>query len=221
MKSALVLLSGNGSNLPSLIAGARSYQVSAVFSDKSNAEGLRLAKTAGLPTASFPQKYYPSLDEQKSALYAAIEEQQADFVLLAGFMQIIRADFAYRFAGRILNIHPSLLPLYPGLDTYARALADGLRQHGCTVHLVDAGLDTGPVLAQAACEVFAQDTEESLRARVFALEERLYPAVANAFAEGAFALKEGSKENPKEIRVEVRQDARERLVAQGFHIPGE
>lgn len=189
-----VLISGRGSNMAALIAAAAlpgyPAQVAVVLSDRAEAAGLESAAQAGVATKAVPAKGRPR-EAFEAALQAELEAHSADFVALAGFMRVLSAEFVARWEGRILNIHPSLLPSFPGLDTHARALAAGVRLHGCTVHLVTAGVDEGPILAQAAVPVLEGDTEEALAARVLTQEHRLYPAALSWLVEGHAWLEQG------------------------------
>ena len=175
-----VLISGRGSNMDALVAAAAQpgypAEIVAVFADKADAGGLASAAAAGIPARAVPRKAYPDRAAFEAALDAAIREAGTEFICLAGFMRILSADFVARWPERILNIHPSLLPSFRGLDTHARALEAGVRIHGVTVHIVTASLDDGPILGQAALPVLENDTPESLARRVLALEHRLYPA---------------------------------------------
>jgi phosphoribosylglycinamide formyltransferase-1 len=206
---AIVFLSGRGSNLQSLIERASAYEIVAVLSDKASAAGFTFAREAGIPSFSFPKANYAHVDDQKSALYKQAELLQADCILLAGYMQIIRSDFAKKWFGKVINIHPSLLPKYPGLSTHAQAIAAAERTHGCSVHFVDSGVDTGPLIAQASCPCLPTDTEASLAERVLALEHQLYPAVVNAFALGNIQLRGRS--------VHFDSGTQKDFLSQGFH----
>lgn len=188
MLSVAVLISGRGSNLLSLLKSARSYQVSAVLSDREDAAGLTYAKQFDVPVYTFPRAQYQSRSAQKLAIYSALDQLNPGLVALAGFMQIVEAEYVHRMFGRIINIHPSLLPAFPGLDTHRRALGAKVSCHGCSVHFVDSGIDTGPIIAQARCGVTTSDSEEVLEARVLALEHALYPWVVESFARGDFTL---------------------------------
>jgi len=147
-----------------------------------------------------PHEAYAERDEFDAALAAAIEATEPDLVVLAGFMRVLGPELVGRYEGRMLNIHPSLLPAYPGLHTHRRALADGVRIHGCTVHFVTAALDHGPIVAQGAVPVRAGDDEASLAARVLAVEHRLLPAAVRAFCAGRLVI-EGGRVNVKQASV--------------------
>ena len=185
-----ILISGRGSNMAALIEAARApdfpAEIALVASDKSEAAGLALAKRAGIATAAFDPKIYAGRDEFDASMQAMLEIHRIELVCLAGFMRILGALFVNRWRGRMVNIHPSLLPAYRGLDTHERALADGVEEHGCTVHFVEPELDAGPVIAQARVPVLKGDDAEILAARVLVEEHRLYP---RALAEVARALR--------------------------------
>jgi len=190
----VVLISGNGSNLRAIVAHARSgalpVDVRAVISDKAEAPGLAWAASAGLTTVALPARDFPD----RAAFDRALADQVAQFdpalVVLAGFMRILGTEFVDRFAGRLLNIHPSLLPQYRGLHTHRRALAAGDRVHGASVHFVTRELDGGPVVLQAEVPVRADDDEGTLAARVLAAEHRIYPECIGWFATGRLQLRD-------------------------------
>jgi phosphoribosylglycinamide formyltransferase-1 len=187
-----VLISGRGSNLAALLAaerqGALGGAICAVISNRPQAAGLAAAAAHGVATAVVDHTAFPNRDAFEAALAAAIDAGEPDLVLLAGFMRILGPAFVDRYQGRLLNIHPSLLPVYPGLDTHRRALADGVRIHGCTVHFVTTDLDHGPIVAQGAVPVLGDDDESTLAARVLAVEHRIYPAAVRAFCEGRLVI---------------------------------
>lgn len=197
----VVLISGRGSNLKSIIAHQGAYEVAAIISDKADAAGLVVGKEEQIACFSFARENYSSKAAQKSAIYEKVREISPDFVALAGFMQIIEAAFVEEFFGKLVNIHPSLLPEFPGLHTHQRALDAGAKKHGCTVHYVDAGVDSGPIIAQASCCVLPEDNEHSLASRVLEIEHKLYPwalaqlAQGNIWIEGrTVRMKEGVRE---------------------------
>jgi phosphoribosylglycinamide formyltransferase-1 len=158
-------------------------EVKAVISNRPDAQGLEWARSRGIPTQVVDHKSYPTREAFDDAMAAAIEPLSADLVLLAGFMRIFTPGFIGRFPRRILNIHPSLLPAFPGLHTHRRAIAAGVKLHGCTVHVVTPSLDSGPIVIQAAVPVLAEDTEDSLSARVLQAEHRIYPQAVQWFME--------------------------------------
>lgn len=181
-KRLAVLISGRGTNLEALISNARTYKVVEVLSDNPEAGGLELAKQAGISALSFSRADFSSRREQKLAMLKHLQSRNVDLVALAGFMLIVDADFVSYFSGRLVNIHPSLLPEFPGLNTHARAIEAGAKLHGCSVHFVDSGVDTGPLIAQASCRVLQGDTPDTLAARVLQLEHKLYPWAVNQIA---------------------------------------
>lgn len=183
-----ILISGRGSNMEALIRAAQApdypAEIVLVLSNKPDAPGLEIARALGATAEAVPAKPFgKDREAHERALDAKLVEAGAEIVCLAGYMRILTPYLVGRWAGRMLNIHPSLLPAYPGLDTHARALAAGDRYHGCTVHLVTEGMDEGPILAQASVPILSGDTEDSLAARVLEQEHRLYPAALAQLAE--------------------------------------
>jgi phosphoribosylglycinamide formyltransferase-1 len=183
VKSAVILISGRGSNMRSIVEARTGLEVKAVISNRPEAAGLEWARSRGIATQVLDHKGFGSREAFDHALGEAIAAQAPDLVLLAGFMRILTPAFIARFAGRILNIHPSLLPAFPGLHTHRQALQAGVKLHGCTVHVVTPRLDSGPIVIQAAVPVLAEDTEEALAARVLAAEHRIYPQAVRWFLE--------------------------------------
>ena len=185
-----ILISGRGSNMAALIEAAKAEdypaEIVGVLSNRVAAEGLKLAAAEGIATASLAQSQFPSRDMFEDVLTQILESWDTELVCLAGFMRVLGEDFVNRWQGRLINIHPSLLPLYKGLDTHARALADGATRHGCTVHFVTPGLDEGPAILQAEVPVLPGDTPDTLAARVLVEEHRLYPEAVRQLASGAF-----------------------------------
>jgi phosphoribosylglycinamide formyltransferase 1 len=183
-----ILISGRGSNMAALIEAARApkfpAEIALVVSDKSGAGGLAIAKRAGIATAVIDPKIYAGRDEFDASMQAMLDIHRIELVCLAGFMRILGGPFVNRWRGRILNIHPSLLPAYRGLRTHERALAEGVSEHGCTVHFVEPELDAGPVIAQARVPVLEGDDAETLAARVLVEEHRLYPQALAKVAAG-------------------------------------
>ncbi|OYV40484.1 MAG: phosphoribosylglycinamide formyltransferase [Rhodospirillales bacterium 20-64-7] len=182
-----VLCSGRGSNMAALVQAARApgypAEISLVLTDKADAPALELARSLGVTAEAVPSKPFGrDREAHERALDARLRAAAIEIVCLAGYMRILTPWLVGQWAGRMLNIHPSLLPAYPGLDTHARALAAGDAEHGCSVHLVTPELDAGPVLGQARVPVLAGDTEASLQARVLAEEHRLYAEVLAGFA---------------------------------------
>ena len=174
-----ILISGRGSNMMSLVEAARApaypAQIVTVISNRPDAAGLAWAKSQGIATAAIDHKAYASRADFEAVLQTALVTARVDLVALAGFMRLMTAEFVGLWHNRMINIHPSLLPSFKGLDTHQRALAAGARVHGCTVHFVRAEMDTGPIIAQAAVAVHSGDTPEILAARVLAAEHRVYP----------------------------------------------
>jgi phosphoribosylglycinamide formyltransferase-1 len=188
VKRVAILISGGGSNMLALVAsmtGDHPARPVLVASNDPSAYGLTRAAALGIPTAAVDHHPF-GRDRQgfEAALLAHIDATQPDILCLAGFMRILTPGFLARFQGRMLNIHPSLLPKYPGLHTHARALAAGDSEAGCSVHEVTADLDAGPILGQARVSVLPGDTEDTLSARVLTMEHQLYPAVLRRFASG-------------------------------------
>ncbi len=184
LPNVTALFSGRGSNLRSLIVHATSYRINQIVTDNPSAGGLTLAAEYGIKATVVNPTECPSRAEFKRRVFETVKDSAAQFVCLAGYMQIVQAEFVEHFYGRLLNIHPSLLPALPGLHTHERALKAGLKRHGCTVHFVDQGVDTGPIIAQMEVSVEPSDSVESLSNRVLAKEHLLYPWVANRFASG-------------------------------------
>ena len=208
MKRYVILISGRGSNMASLLDAGLPGACAAVISNRADAAGLAAAASRGIATAAIDHRSFASREEFDAALAAGSERHQPDLVLLAGFMRILGDDFVRRFEGRLLNIHPSLLPAFPGIRTHAQALAAGVRLHGCSVHFVTPALDGGPIIAQAAVPVQAGDDEASLGGRVLTEEHLLYPRVARWFLEGRLRLVNGRA-----------QLAGETAVSGSLHVP--
>ena len=183
----VVLISGRGSNMEALIEAG--LPVSAVISNRADAAGLALAGKRGIATRVVEHRRYAAREEFDQALAAEIDRFAPRVVALAGFMRILTPVFIARYRERLLNIHPSLLPAFPGLDTHERALAAGVKVHGCTVHFVTAELDHGPIVAQAAVPVRAGDDAATLAARVLKQEHVIYPRAVRWFLEGRLALR--------------------------------
>ncbi|MDI7861052.1 phosphoribosylglycinamide formyltransferase [Rhizobiaceae bacterium n13] len=191
----VVFISGGGSNMMSLLNATTdpSYpaEIVAVFSDKADAGGLAKAADRGIATFAFLRKDYDSKEAHEAAILAELERQAPDIICLAGYMRLLSGAFIGRYEGRILNIHPSLLPLFPGLHTHQRALDAGMRIAGCTVHYVTEGMDEGPIIAQAAVPVLPGDTADSLAARVLTVEHSTYPLALKLVAEGRVKMEDG------------------------------
>jgi phosphoribosylglycinamide formyltransferase 1 len=195
MKNIVILISGRGSNMEAIVRAAREEQwparIAAVISNKPDAKGLEFAQAHGIPTAVVPSKQYATRAEFDAALQQAIDAFSPDLVVLAGFMRILTAPFVEHYAGRMLNIHPSLLPLFPGLNTHQQALDAGMSEHGATVHFVTAELDHGPVVAHARIGVLPGDTADTLAARVLVEEHKLYPRAVRLFVEDRLSIENG------------------------------
>jgi phosphoribosylglycinamide formyltransferase-1 len=187
--SVIVLISGRGSNMEALLQAE--LPVSAVISNRADAKGLAVAAALGIPTLIVEHRGYPSRDAFDGALAGAIDRFSPRLVVLAGFMRILTPAFVARYSGRMLNIHPSLLPAFPGLDTHERALEAGVKLHGCTVHFVTAQLDHGPIVIQAAVPVRADDDPAALAARVLKQEHLVYPLAVRWFLENRLVIDEG------------------------------
>lgn len=188
MKKFVVLISGNGSNLQAIIDGQKSGylngQICGVISNKANAYGLVRAKNAGIPTFVFSRKEYESNLAMDLAIAEQIEALGAELIVLAGYMKILTPEFTRRFDGIILNIHPSLLPKYPGLNTYQRAIEAGDSEHGTTIHFVNEEVDAGAIVLQAKVPIYPNDEVEDIMARVVEQEHQYYPLVIDWFCSG-------------------------------------
>jgi len=185
----VILISGRGSNMQALLDAG--LPVAAVVSNEPQAQGLQIAAARGVATAVVEHRSYPSREAFDAALQKVVDRYAPRLVALAGFMRVLTPGFAAHYAGRMMNIHPSLLPAFPGLDTHARALAAGVKVHGCTVHFVTAELDHGPIVAQAALRVRPGDDAATLAARVLKLEHELYPRAARWYMEERLAVAGG------------------------------
>lgn len=194
-KRVVVLISGRGSNMAALIeaAGDPAYpaEIVGVISDRADAKGLNAASALKIETKAIERTDYASKTAHDEAIDAELVRMQADIVCLAGYMRLLTPAFTEKWAGRLINIHPSLLPLYPGLDTHARALTSGMRLHGCTVHFVTAETDAGPIIAQGAVPVLPGDDEKKLAARVLGVEHQLYPLALRLVAQGKARMEGG------------------------------
>lgn len=213
MKKVVILISGRGSNMEALIqardAGELPVDIAAVISNRPDAAGLETAARAGITTHYVDHKAFAGREAFDAALAECIDTFVPDLVILAGFMRILSEGFVRHYEGRLMNIHPSLLPAFPGLHTHRKALEEGVRVHGCTVHFVTPTLDHGPVVIQAAVPVLDGDDEASLAARVLVQEHRIYPQAVRWFAEGRLRLDNGC------VRVAGEQDATAVLVSPG------
>ena len=186
MSGLVVLISGRGSNLRALLEAG--LPVTAVISNRADAAGLEAARARGIVTEVVDHRQHADRESFDRALLARVEAHQPALVVLAGFMRVLTSAFVAPLAGRLVNVHPSLLPAFTGLDTHRRALEAGVRLHGCSVHFVTEMLDQGPIIAQAAVPVLDDDTPDTLAARVLAQEHRLLPAAVRWFLEGRLSL---------------------------------
>jgi len=191
VKSVVILISGRGSNMEAIVRAGLPAKVAAVISNRADAPGLKFAAQSGLPVEVVDEREFSLRGAFDAALEAAIERHSPDLVALAGFMRILGGDLVRHYSGRMVNIHPSLLPAFPGLHTHRRALQEGVKLHGCTVHFVTPQVDHGPIIAQAAIPVRARDTEATLAARVLEQEHRIYPLAIRWFVEGRLAVENG------------------------------
>ncbi|TPN28860.1 phosphoribosylglycinamide formyltransferase [Mesorhizobium sp. B2-3-3] len=194
-KRTVVLISGRGSNMTALIAAASDpafpAEIVGVIADKADAAGLGIAKARGIATQVISRADHGSKQAHDAAIDAALKAFNAEIVALAGYMRILTTSLVEKWQGRMINIHPALLPAFKGLDTHARALAAGLRIHGCTVHFVTPEMDDGPIIAQAAVPVMVGDNADMLAARVLKAEHRLYPLALGLVAEGKARMEAG------------------------------
>src|SRR5712691_11091037 len=183
-----VLASGRGSNFRALAESAASGRIPAtvvvLVTDRSSAPALDIARTSRIEAVVVDPKHHPSREAHEKAVIGALEERRVSLVCLAGYMRLLSGAFVGHFSGRLLNIHPSLLPAFPGLHPHRQTLEHGVKVSGATVHFVDEGVDTGPIVLQAAVPVLPGDTEDTLAARVLTVEHRIYPEAIRLFAEG-------------------------------------
>ena len=187
-KRTAIFISGRGSNMEALVRAAQRpdfpAEIALVLSNRPNAAGLQFAKSCGIATAVVDHKIYAGRQEFEAAMAHILAIHRIELVCLAGFMRLLTASFVESWRGRMINVHPALLPQFKGLDTHARALAAGVSEHGCTVHLVVPEMDAGPIILQARVAVLPGDTEASLSARVLAEEHRIYPLALAKLARG-------------------------------------
>lgn len=195
MKNIVILISGRGSNMEAIARAMQAEgwpaRIAAVISNRVDAQGLDFARAHGIPAFTVLNTAFSSRNEFDAALAAEIDRHAPDLVVLAGFMRILTPSFVEHYSGRILNIHPSLLPSFPGLHTHRQALEAGVKVHGATVHFVTADLDHGPIVAQAVVPVLCGDTESSLAKRVLVQEHLIYPRAVRWFVEGKLRLENG------------------------------
>lgn len=192
-KSIVILISGQGSNMQALLDAGLPCKVAAVVSNRADAAGLAIARARGIATEVLSHRDFADRESFDAALSKVIDRHAPDLVVLAGFMRILTTGFVKHYAGRLINIHPSLLPAYPGIDTHERALQDGVKIHGCTVHFVTPHLDHGPIIIQAAVAVMRGDTPETLAERVLREEHRIYPQAVRWLCLGQVWLDENGR----------------------------
>lgn len=188
MKSLVILISGRGSNMKALLEAKLSVRVAAVISNNPEAAGLEIAKMYDIETCIVDHRTYPDRKAFEVALAQKINFYHPSLVALAGFMRVLGDDFVNQYKGRLMNIHPSLLPAFPGLGAHKQALEKGVRIHGCTVHFVTSKMDHGPIIIQAAVRVLPGDTNKTLAARVLQQEHRIFPEAVRLFMEGRLRL---------------------------------
>lgn len=191
MKRIVILISGRGSNMQAILEAGLDADIAAVISNNPDAKGLETARARGIEAAVVNHREFKDRIAFDAALAAKIDTYRPDLVVLAGFMRILTENFIGRFGNRIMNIHPSLLPAFPGTDTHRRALDEGVRFHGCTVHFVAPEVDRGPIIVQAAVPVLPDDDEARLAARVLEQEHRLYPMAIRWFLEDRLSIEQG------------------------------
>ncbi len=207
MKNIVILISGRGSNMEAIVHAQLPARIAAVISNRPDAAGLKFATQSGIPTAVVDDREFPARDAFDAALAKAIDGHAPDLVALAGFMRVLTQGFVKRYEGRLINIHPSLLPAFSGLHTHRRAIEEGVKMHGCTVHFVTPEVDRGPVIIRAEVAVRPGDTEESLAARVLSQEHRIYPIAVRWFLEDRLVVENGT------VRVNA-ADARQTLLSE-------
>ncbi|KJK04285.1 phosphoribosylglycinamide formyltransferase [Burkholderiaceae bacterium 26] len=214
MKNIVILISGRGSNMEAIVRACQaegwSGRIAAIISNRPDAAGLKFAASHDIATAVVDHKAFPDRDSFDAALAQVIDGFSPDLVVLAGFMRILTPGFVKRYAGRMLNIHPSLLPCFPGLHTHEAALAMGVKVHGATVHFVTADLDHGPIVLQAIIDVRQDDTPDLLAGRLLAQEHTIYPRAVRWFVEGRLSIEDGVvRVSPDESQLVIGVNARE------------
>lgn len=209
-----VLISGSGSNMEQLakacMAADYPAEIVLVISDKKDAKGLDRAKTMGIQSIAIARSDYTSKADHEAAILTALDEAKLDFVCLAGFMRILSGNFIEQWARKLINIHPSLLPLFPGLDTHKRAIDAGCRVHGCSVHFVTEGMDEGPIISQAVVPIAPNDTIDTLSTRVLRVEHQLYPRALKMVASGQVYMGE---DGCSHFNVETMTDMDQQLIS--------
>ncbi len=201
MKNIVILVSGRGSNMQAIVEAGLPANIAAVIADRADARGLDWARARGIATAVVEHREFAAREAFDLALAGRIDAQAPDLVVLAGFMRVLTEEFVRRYDGRLLNIHPSLLPSFPGLHTHRRAIEAGVKIHGCTAHFVTPSLDHGPIVIQAAVPVLPGDDEDTLAARVLREEHRIYPRAIRWFLDGRLVIGNGR------VRVNGKADA--------------
>jgi phosphoribosylglycinamide formyltransferase-1 len=191
MIKAVVLLSGRGSNFKALLDANLPVRFAAAISNRPDAAGLAFARQKGIPAIGLDHQAYPTREAFDETLIQEIDKAGADLVILAGYMRILTKAFVERYQSKLINIHPSLLPAFPGMRTHETALAEGVKIHGCTVHFVTTKLDHGPIIIQSAVPVLPGDTAETLASRVLVEEHKIYPIAVKWFAEGRLVISDG------------------------------
>lgn len=213
MRGIAILISGRGSNLQAILEARLPARIAAVISNRHDAAGLEIAAGQGLPTRVVEHKRFADREDFDAVLAEVIDEFTPDYVVLAGFMRILGEAFVRRYRGRLVNIHPSLLPAFPGVHTHARALTEGVKLHGCTVHFVTPQLDHGPIIIQAAVPVIPGDTEDSLAARVLVQEHRIYPQALRWLCEDRVQLDEQGIVNIRDLDEQAAAGGGSALIA--------
>lgn len=193
MKKIVILISGRGSNMQALLTAKLPCQIAAVISNVAEAAGLDIAKKLNIPTHLVAHRDYTDRSSFELALSKKIDDYRPDFIILAGFMRILTEQFVNNYRGKLINIHPSLLPAYAGMNTHERALKDGVKIHGCTVHFVTPDLDHGPIIVQAAVPVLGHDTVQTLSQRVLGEEHVIFPEAVRWLCSGQTSLDENGK----------------------------
>jgi phosphoribosylglycinamide formyltransferase-1 len=211
MTSIVILISGRGSNMEAIVRAAKNEawpaQISAVISNRPDAAGLDFARSHGIPVASLDHRQFPNRAAFDAELVKLIDSYKPDLVVLAGFMRILTGEFVNHYEGRLLNIHPSLLPLFPGLATHEQALEAGVKEHGATVHFVTEALDHGPMVIQASVPVFPDDTADTLAHRVLKQEHIIYPRAVRWFIDNRISIDQNRVLiSPPESQLLVSQD---------------
>jgi phosphoribosylglycinamide formyltransferase 1 len=211
MTSIVILISGRGSNMEAIVRASQSEawpaRIAAVISNRPGAAGLDFARGHGIPTATLDHKNFPNRDAFDAELVQLIDSFKPDLVVLAGFMRILTGDFVRHYEGRLLNIHPSLLPLFPGLATHEQALEAGVKEHGATVHFVTEALDHGPIVIQASVPVLPDDTADTLAKRVLKQEHIIYPRAVRWFIDNRLSIDQNRVLiDPPESQLLVSQD---------------